>query len=195
MIARRWLWAAWLASVVGVWGQSPQPARKAGLPLVVYDNCSGGELPFVPSGWMGNTDAIQMDLCSTNAPHSGPHCIAVVYTEAGLWGGVAWQDPPDDWGQRPGGWDLTGAQRLAFWARGGKGGEAVEFKVGLLERDVPYFDTAIVTLGKVVLTPEWQEYSIPLTGKDLSRIKTGFVWVLSGKDEPITFYLDDIRFE
>gem|GEM_PF-6635581 len=34
-----------------------------------------------------------------------------------------------------------------------------------------------------------------LKGKDLSQIKTGFTWVVGAKGQPVTFFLDDIRFE
>jgi hypothetical protein len=34
-----------------------------------------------------------------------------------------------------------------------------------------------------------------LKGKNLTRIKTGFSWVVVGSGEPVTFFLDDIRFE
>ena len=39
------------------------------------------------------------------------------------WGGVVWQSPAGDWGDRPGGYDLTGAKRISFWARGDEGDE------------------------------------------------------------------------
>ena len=45
------------------------------------------------------------------------------------------------------------------------------------------------------LKQEWKRYSIDLDDKDLSRIKTPFVWTLGGRGRPVTFYLDDIRFE
>jgi hypothetical protein len=32
-------------------------------------------------------------------------------------------------------------------------------------------------------------------GYDLSRVKTPFVWSLAGRGRPVTFYLDDVRFE
>ena len=34
-----------------------------------------------------------------------------------------------------------------------------------------------------------------LDDEDLTRIKTPFVWTMGGRGRPITFYLDDIRFE
>jgi len=79
-------------------------------------------------------------------------------------------------------------------ARGEVGGEIVEFKMGIL-RNKEFSDSASATTGKVKLTAGWQRYDIPLQGKDLKCIKTGFVWTVGGRDEPVTFYLDDIRYE
>ena len=42
---------------------------------------------------------------------------------------------------------------------------------------------------------EWKRYSIDLKDRDLTRIKTPFVWSMAGRGRPVTFYLDDIRFE
>ena len=50
-------------------------------------------------------------------------------------------------------------------------------------------------LDKVALTPAWTHYAIDLKGRDLSRIKTGFAWIMAADGAPITFYLDDVRFE
>jgi hypothetical protein len=66
--------------------------------------------------------------------------------------------------------------------------------LGVADGDGPYSDTAHAELTGVILTAEWQKLSIPLAGQDLSRIKTGFGWSLSGQDKPVTFYLDDIRY-
>jgi len=71
----------------------------------------------------------------------------------------------------------------------------VEFKLGILGKNKAYPDSAKASLGKVKLTKDWQEFSISLEGKDLSVIKTGFCWVVAGKKEPITFYIDDLKYE
>lgn len=96
-------------------------------------------------------------------------------------------------GDQAGGLDLSGATELRFWARGAKGGEKVEFSYGIIGPDKSWFDTANAKQA-VTLTPTWTEYRFDLTGKDLSRIKTPFCWVLGGTDEPITFYLDSIEY-
>ena len=55
-------------------------------------------------------------------------------------------------------------------------------------------DSVKAELTNVRLTNEWKRYEISLTDKDLSRIKTGFGWRLTAQGEPITFFLDDIRY-
>ena len=151
--------------------------------------------PFASSGYMGNTAAIKMTLDCTDQPHSGSTCLRVDYQAADQWGGVLWQSPPNDWeGTKPGGLNLTGATELEFWARGAAGGEIVDFVLGVLDGKQPYRDSAKGELKGVRLTTQWQKLRIPLDGRDLSRIKTGFGWSLAGQGQPVTFYLDDIRY-
>ena len=168
--------------------------KSAKLPLVIYAEAGAPET-YVPSGYMGSTRAIKLDPGSTDNPHAGKTCMRADFTDTQGWGGVVWQNPANDWGDRPGGFDLTGAKRLTFWARGAEGGEAVSFEFGLIPREKKFSDTAKGSLGKVKLVADWTQYSIDLAGKDLSRIKTGFVWVVAAEGKPVTFYLDDIRFE
>lgn len=164
----------------------------ADLPAKVYSE-SGEQGPWVPSGYMGDTGSISMDDSCTDNPHSGKQCLKVVFNKADGWGGVFWQDPANDWGDKEGGVNLTGAKKLTFWVRGKNGGEKVKFSFGGL-KDKPYSDTANGE-KEVTLTKEWQQVTIDLAGKDLSRIKSGFVWVLAGQGAPVEFYLDDIVYE
>jgi hypothetical protein len=178
--------------VVGEVPSEVAPATPAPK-LVVYANGMSSS-PYAPSGWMGNQAAIKLDdKCSTK-PHDGETCMKLEYRAVDQWGGVIWQDPPNDWGDKPGGFNLTGATKLAFWARGETGGEKVKFLFGVIKREKPHFDTAFGEL-EVTLTMNWAEYSIDLTGKDLERIKTGFGWTLGGQGKPVTFFLDDIKYE
>ena len=165
-------------------------APKAKLPCVIYDE-AGRPDPYAASGYMGNTGAIHLvDACRTQ-PHSGATCLQVTFA-AKDWGGVVWQSPANDWGTKPGGFNLTGAHKLSFWARGAHGGEKVDFKFGLLGANVKFHDSASGEV-KTTLTPVWKQYSINLAGKDLSQIKTGFVFVVAGS--PTTFFLDDIKYQ
>jgi len=169
-------------------------APRAKLPFAIYADGVKSTV-YAPSGYMGKTDAVKMALNSNDQPHSGKTCLKIQYQAPGDWGGVLWQSPANDWkGQLPGGLDLTGAVALEFWARGAQGGETVNFVFGVLEGDLKYPDTAKGELKNVRLTSQWQKLSMPLKGRDLSRIKTGFGWSLAGQGQPITFYLDDIRY-
>jgi hypothetical protein len=173
----------------------PPKARAAQLPLVVYAEATDAKPPFAPTGWMGNTKGLRLDpACATN-PHGGKTCLHAEYRDGDGWAGVVWQSPPGDWGDRPGGWDLTGAKQLTFWARGGAGGEVVSFEFGLLGAGKKFPDTARGKLADVALTAEWKAYALPLGAQDLSRIKTGFAFVVRGQGKPVEFFLDDVRFE
>jgi hypothetical protein len=171
----------------------PVLAKKATLPLVLYgDNVV--DAPYIASGWMGNAGAIKMDPQCASNPHDGKTCIQVDYTAGDSWGGVVWQSPANDWGDAPGGFDLRGAKRLMFWARGDRGGEKVSFSFGLIKGDKIYHDTGSAKQD-VALTSSWKQYSIDLTGIDLTCIKTGFCWSVAGAGHGIRFYLDGIRYE
>jgi len=171
----------------------PESTPKATPLLVVYGGEHSGT-PYSPTGWMGNMDAIGFDDHCTENPHSGPMCIKLEYKSTGGWAGIAWQNPPNDWGDRNGGRNLTGATKLTFWARGSVGGERVDFFFGAIKPPKPYFDTDTQKIS-TTLTTDWKEYTIDLTGKNLTRIKTGFGWSLAGQGRPVTFYLDDIQYE
>jgi len=167
---------------------------KAKLPLVVYSN-GGSDLPFTPAGWMGATGNMKLEMGSAETSHAGTKCIRWDYKANEGWGGIAWQSPEGDWGDKPGGYDLTGAKKLTVWAKGLVGGEQVTFSLGIIKSDKKYFDTAIVNGDKHDLTTSWQKFEINLSGKDLTRIKTGLVMIIASQGRAATVYLDDIKIE
>jgi len=155
---------------------------------------------YIPSGWMGDYNDMKFNDTCADLPHSGKQCMKISYgvkAEQGAgWVGIFWQNPANNWGARDGGFDLTGAKALTFWARGENGGEVVtEFKMGGITGE--YADSDSVGIGPIVLTKEWKQYSIDLTGADLSYISGGFCFSAGKMDNPngLTFYLDDIRYE
>lgn len=162
-------------------------SRKAALPLSVTES-------YTPSGWMGDTDKMKVTLDSVENPRVGDTCIKVTYSEPSGWGGIAWVSPAGDWGDRPGGWNLSGAEKLSFWARGEKGGEKARFGIGLIEEDKRFPDSFRKEIT-VELSDEWMQYEIPLRGGDLGRIKTGFYVVVTAKGLPFELFLDDILIE
>jgi hypothetical protein len=169
--------------------------------LYVYMDKGSTFNAYFESGWTGDYGDIRFDSGDTTNPHSGTSAICVTYSAAASqgqkWAGIYWQAPAYNWGDRTGGYNLSGAARLTFWARGASGGEKIEFLLGgitgLYNDSVqPPRKTGVMTL-----TPNWQSYTINLTGADLSRISGGFAWTATQADNPngATFYLDDIRYE
>lgn len=166
----------------------------------IYTDANAPDNHFISTGWMGDYSDITVDDTFTVNPHSGSTSIKITYSKAATqgagWAGVYWQEPGNNWGNRPGGFNLTGAKKLTFWARGDKGGEVLnEIKMGGIKGQYP--DTTVAGIGPVVLTTEWKEYSINLEGKDLSNIIGGFCWATSLDKNPdgAVFYFDDIRYE
>ena len=163
------------------------------LPLVLYEDGFDG-MPWVPSGWMGSYEFLTLDGNHTNDPHTGKACIKLRYVGELGWVGVAWQNPVNNWGDKEGGYDLSGAEQLEVWARGEYGGEEVSFGIGLLGSDTAHPDSGKTSIDDIVLTREWRRYLVPLKKVDLSSIKTGFVIGVTGRQTPVTVYLDSIRF-
>src|SRR5262249_46135190 len=133
-------------------------------------------------------------------PHSGRYAIKITYSgeakQGANWAGIFWQNPANNWGDKPGGYDLSRYKRLTFWARGAKGNEHIaEFKVGGITGEKGDSDSA--PIGPVQLSRDWQKYTIELADKNLSHIVGGFCWSASHDENPegFTMFLDDIRFE
>ena len=170
-------------------------AKVATLPLVIYDEAADADPPYAPSGCMGNTKAIKMDPACADRPHAGKTCLRVEYAAKADWGGVVWQSPANDWGDKPGGFDITGAKTLSFWARGEEAARSSPSSSACSAATRRSSTRPPAKLDKVTLKPEWKQYTIDLKGRDLARIKTGFAWVLAADGKPVTFYLDDVRYE
>jgi hypothetical protein len=167
--------------------------RRTPLPFYVYQDGFEG-MPWAPSGWMGTIDALTLEGDNAEDPYAGRAAIRMRYTGEFGWVGVAWQNPPNNWGDQPGGVDMRGARALELWARGAYGGEKINIGVGIIGKDKPHFDSAKTSIDGIVLTDQWQRYEVPLEKFDLSSIKTGFVVTLTGRSSPVTIYLDNIRF-
>jgi len=172
-------------------GEPPKKELKpVKMPFAVYADKMG---PWAPSGYMGNVRGLKLDANCEESPFEGDTCIRIDYLDHIGWAGIFWQDPANDWGDKPGGRNLTGATTLTFRARGLCGGEKASFFIGGL-KDKKFSDTAKAELKDVVMKKEWTRYRIPLDGLDLSTIKTGFGFTVANDGNPFTFFLDDIKF-
>jgi len=175
----------------------PAPTATGVFPFPIYTDWGVSGSAFVPSGWMGDAGGITLDDAWAENPYEGETCIHISYepqSEGPGWAGVYWLpsrlDPSQDWGSQVDGKSLNGAARLSFWARGAEGGEPVEFFVGGIEG--PQGDSLSKKSLTVTLTPEWREYSINLSGADMSRVVGTFGWAAARKVE---FWIDEVRFE
>lgn len=167
----------------------------------------------IPAGWMTGSETRGpesfISLTNTGDCYTGADCDQVTYEAGGVWGGIFWwplscgeSGTPDAWDRVTGGvcginvlemGNLSAVTRLTFWARGGQGGEVVEFKVGASD----ILPSPGRSLGKVTLTPTWEPYEIELENVDLTNAVGLFVWIASDRDnsQGAIFYLDDIQFE
>jgi hypothetical protein len=137
---------------------------------------------------------------STKNPHTGTTCVEFIYSakkSQGLgWSGVYWQNPPNNWGSKKGGFDLTGMNKLTFWARGAKGGEVIQkIVVGGVKGTYP--DSLVAEYGPIELTDSWKQYTVNLVGKDLNYVSGGFGWSTTADLNPdgANFFIDDIKYE
>ena len=151
---------------------------------------------------MGNTTALSVVYNFRKNPYSGKSCIKISYTPNKFidiynrWVGVYWLNPALNWGFVPdAGYDLTGASKVIFYAKGEKGDELIYFEIGGINGQYP--DSCKTGKVKVELTTEWKKYEIVLRDSlDLSYVIGGFCFVI---DETLNhdgaiFYLDDIYY-
>ncbi len=168
--------------------------------FIVYRDKDDKDNHYSSSGWMGDYGDISLNDQSTGNPYRGATCLQFVYRankkQGNAWAGVYWQNPANNWGSKTGGFDLSGMNKVTFWARGAKGGEVIQkFMVGGIKG--AYSDSTAVETAPIELTNTWKQYTISLVGKDLSYLNGGFAWMTSTAFNPqgCTFYLDEIKFE
>jgi hypothetical protein len=168
------------------------------MPFYVYNNAMLQPVRnFAASGYMGDIADLKLSGFYKDCHQEGYPCLKVMYQAEGPygWAGLAWQNPANNWGQFDGGYDLTNAKKLSFWARGDKGGEVVEFKFG--GTAVSYPDSETVTTGPITLTDEWTEFIVDVSSADLHYISSGFGLVVKQDENPggCIFYLDEVKFD
>jgi len=193
-------------------GANPNRA-SANRTFPVFTEWPMGEGHFVPSGWTGDTDAVDINECFREDPHSGDMAIQATFAPTGTLGhaGVYWQYPENNWGDLKDGLDLNWANKLTFWAKAEKveSGEEEQdqlpfprirfFSGGIGTKENRYPDSLRpeASTGFVALTDTWRQYDIDLRGRDLSHVIGGFGWATDQCASPdgATFFLDDIFFE
>lgn len=155
---------------------------------------------FIPSGFMGDIEDLKVSARCLIKPKTGKTCIKIQYTAQKTrqqgWAGVYWQYPMNNWGDMPDYKNLTGANKLTFWAKGEQGTECIDLvKMGGIQGQYP--DSADAKGHAILLTNKWHKYSIDLKGLDLSHVIGGFAFIVTESNNPdgAIFYLDEIVYE
>lgn len=167
---------------------------------------------FAPSGWMNYDQTHNIINVNSRAkdvtPHSGSHSFRIQWNgnsgvDGWRWGGVMWLEPEDIWGMggsspTHNGYDLRGADYLSFWARTSSNNVGLQIKA--------YFGNTGDSCGQTpplwrtpALTTTWQQYIIPVLGRDMSDVTGGLAIVFADDHDPdpdgCTIYLDDVKFD
>ena len=175
--------------------------NKSGFePFFVYSDMGAKENNYKPYGFTGNLQALSINQGYKVNPRFGKTCIKVTYDPSRGkvgWSGLYWTEPANNWGDKGPGSNLTGAERVSFWARGEKGGETISnFLMGGISGK-QYEDSDSRAIGPIELSEEWKQYYINLEGADLTNIIGGFCLTITKDKNPdgAVFYLDHIVYE
>jgi exo-beta-1,3-glucanase (GH17 family) len=173
--------------------------------IIGASSSSTTKIKFVPSGFIGDVQNIDLFQCDRSDPHKGEMSSRITFPLSGNlgWGGIYWL--PD------GKWEGPGINILrmlrvpenssivvTFWARGENGGETVRFKVGGVGSGNDSIEFPVETEW-IVLENVWKQYTIDLVDKDLSNVVGGFCWVADKRrnlgKRAIIFFLDSIEYK
>jgi hypothetical protein len=93
--------------------------------------------------------------------------------------------------------DLTGAEKLIFYAKGVVGDERITFGYGFEPNEIGFSDSSSARRMETLLKDYWQKYEFNLTEKDLSHLNGLFLINAEKQYNPMgaTFYIDNITYE
>ena len=151
-------------------------------------------MPYTPTAYMGNHKAISVDLHNSKHAYAGTSALEISYDEVYDWYGLGIVDPPNDWGEVLGGFDISGAKKFSFWAKSDVDDLKATIGFGLIDSDKPFPDTAKKSI-EIKLSTEWKQYSFSTKKLDLSCIRSGLVLFSSASRFSHKIYLDDVVFE
>ena len=165
---------------------------KVSLPFYVYKD--GDNDPYTASAYMGNYKVMTVDTQHKTEVHSGKAALKIEYKQEYDWYGLGLVNPANDWGDILGGYNITGAKKLTFWAKANKKDVVATIGFGLIGKNKTFPDTAKKAI-EVKLTTKWKQYSINTKRLDLSCIRSGFTLFSRGFKSDQIIYIDDVVFE
>jgi hypothetical protein len=84
----------------------------------VYTDANAGPNHYAPSGWMGDYGDLSLDVNNRQDPADGSSSLKITYRAKGSqgfhWAGMYWQEPANNWGNLPGGFNLAGSKFATF---------------------------------------------------------------------------------
>jgi hypothetical protein len=190
-----------LASSMG-WAKEKPVKMDDSKAFYVYAEKGSKKNHYIPSGWMGNYGDFKFDDANKTDCVDGLTCIKITYssknTQGAGWGGIYWVHPAGNWGEKSGGFDLSGFTRLTFWARADQDNVTInEFKMGGITGEFGDSDSA--SIGPITLTRDWKKYEIKFEpSANLKHIIGGFCFATANDVVPengYSMYLDEVRYE
>jgi hypothetical protein len=199
----------YLDDIIFTFDPNLPPLPPPGPIFPIYTDAAVPDNHYFPAGWMGDAvvpGRVSLTECWYNNPHSGQTSIQVAYTNEVIgWAGVYWLHPATNWGDVPGGFDLTEVDRLTFWARSDEDNAEIRFLIGGVGWDPTdtdcsgppleqYPDSVCPKIEQIIkLSQSWTPYTIYLPqSRNYNHVVGGFGWV---SEQEVTFYLDDIIYE
>ncbi|MDD5065796.1 MAG: hypothetical protein PHF84_01990 [bacterium] len=168
-------------------------------PFYVYTDAPSRLNLGILSGWMGDLRNLKIDKFCTKNPNSGKSSMRVSYqvitkTENKAVGVYMQQSPISDLVTLKGGYDMTRATSISFYARGENGNEVIEFKM-VKAREQNLLSSSKAS-RKITLSKEWRKYELDLRNLEYKDISGGLGFVIHTEDnrEGAIFYLDDIAY-
>lgn len=156
------------------------PGVKQRVPCVLYDEPNNQESPYNMPLRNGDISRTSLEMKHAEGTKFGSNCIRF-QSEAG-----AESDVQLVAGKA---FNLMGANRLSFWAKGTTGTEQLVIGIGS-ESDETYFKEKTVPL-----TRHWKKFQLDFANVDLRKIQTGFRWSVKPTDAESTVYLDRVVIE
>jgi exo-beta-1,3-glucanase (GH17 family) len=153
---------------------------------------------YIPSGYMGDMENIKVEPMDPGAAGEAKYLKVTLLEKnrTDQWAGIYWQYPADNWGDKPG-LELLYPKKLTFKARGEKGKETVEFKVGGIKGKYADSIYPAAESGELELSKDWKSYEINLEGRKVFSLIGGFCCTAKSDSNPdgCVIELSAIRFE
>jgi hypothetical protein len=172
-------------------------------PFYHYQDANSKMNNFVVSGWTGDFTALKIDTRGAENDTDENTYIRLRYIpgmgkqaaygknvpdmafQKGYAGLAIQSNPENRWGTLRGGYDLSKAKKLFFFARGKNGGEQIE--VGMREKNRNVMNRS---LGLIELKKEWKLYEIDLTNLGFNETAGGLYVIVHARDNVYSAEVD-----